>query len=81
MVFVSTPVMRSVERMELTPDQKPENHLRFFKREIHAAERLFFRFLKSLAAGVTAEALIAFAVFADFDGLQLAVVTGHERPG
>jgi hypothetical protein len=33
--------------------------------------------LEDLAAGVAAETLVAFAVFADFNGLNLAVVTGH----
>jgi hypothetical protein len=37
-------------------------------------------FLKSLAACAAEVTLISLAVFADFHGLNLAVVTGHYEP-
>ena len=43
----------------------------------HLAERSVFQFTESLSAFVTAVTLASVAVFAEFDGSDLAVVTSH----
>jgi hypothetical protein len=72
--------MRSVERMLLPSTKQAKDKQSLFHRQIHIAERLVLQLCEGLAASVTAEALITFAVFADFDGDDLAVVTGHCEP-
>jgi hypothetical protein len=64
----------------VTLKQKSQNHQRLFFAQVHIAEKPFGFRLKVTLAVATEKTLSAFAVFARFDGFELAVMASHYEP-
>jgi hypothetical protein len=64
----------------VTLKQKPQDEQRLFVAQVHIAEKPFGFRLKVTLTVSAEKTLSAFAVFARFDGFELAVMAGHREP-
>src|SRR5256885_5563956 len=55
-------------------DEHVQDHQSLFQRQAHVVKGFILLFAERLAALLTEKALVSFAVFADFNGFDLAVV-------